>query len=99
MVDTRKLPARLLREHPEAFEEAKRYEETALDYGPPFTWSDRESLNELADPTRVDQIEREHRARMDRLKARRRRNALRPAGLVDEVLFEDDGGSCLICHK
>ncbi|MDE0629791.1 MAG: phosphoadenosine phosphosulfate reductase family protein, partial [Bryobacterales bacterium] len=38
---------RLKREHPEAFEEAKRYEKTALQHGSPFTWSDRESLAEL----------------------------------------------------
>jgi hypothetical protein len=89
----------LMREHPQAFEEAKRYEKTALEHGSPFTWSDRESLDELADPTRVDQIEREHQARVDRLKTRRRPNALRPTEPVDEVLFEDDGGGCLICHK
>ena len=76
---------RLMEEHPDEFEQAKRYEKTALEHGSPFTWSDRESLDELADPTRVDQIEREHRARMDRLKARRRPNALMPAGLVDEM--------------
>ena len=89
----------LMREHPQAFEEAKRYEKTALEHGSPFTWSDRESLDELADPIRIEQIEREHQARMDRLKARRRPNALRPADPVDEVLFEDDGRGCLICHK
>ena len=51
----------LMREHPQAFEEAKRYEKNALEHGSPFTWSDRESLDELADPKRVEQIEREHR--------------------------------------
>jgi hypothetical protein len=89
----------LMREHPPAFEEAKRYEKTALEHGSPFTWSDRESLDELADPARVEQIEREHQARMNRLKARRRPNALRLSEPVDEVLFEDDGAGCLICHK
>lgn len=89
----------LMREHPEAFEEAKRYEKNALEHGSPFTWSDRESLDELAEPVRVEQIEREHQARLDRIKARRRPNALRPANDVDEVLFEDDAAGCLICHK
>ena len=35
-------------EHPEAFEEAKRYEKTAVSHGSPFTWSEGESLEELS---------------------------------------------------
>ena len=89
----------LMREHPEAFEEAKRYEKNALDHGSPFTWSDRESLDELAKPERIEQIQREHLVRMDRLKARRRPNALRDEQEEGELLFEDDGAGCLICHK
>src|SRR4029077_4002208 len=58
----------LMREHPEAFEEAKRYEKNAIDHGSPFTWSDRKSLDELAEPERVKQIEHEHQIRLDRLK-------------------------------
>src|ERR1700754_1369425 len=38
--------ARLLDEHPEAFEEARRYEKNALEHGSPFTWSHGESLEE-----------------------------------------------------
>ena len=41
----------LMREHPQAFEEAKRYEKTALDHGSPFTWSDRESLTNSLNPS------------------------------------------------
>ncbi len=89
----------LMREHPEAFEEAKRYEKTALDHGSPFTWSDRESLEELAQPERVAQIEREHELRIKRLKARRRPNALRPEAFQDELALADDNAGCLICHK
>ena len=89
----------LMREHPEAFEEAKRYEKNALEHGSPFTWSDRESLDQLAQPHRVEQIEREHRLRLDRLKSRRRPNALRPSEEVDAALFEADSAGCLTCHK
>jgi len=89
----------LLREHPDAFEEAKRYEKTALEHGSPFTWSDRESLDELAMPERVAQIEREYALRVERLQARRRPNALRPAEQQDQVLFDDDADGCLVCHK
>ncbi len=88
----------LMREHPEAFEEAKSYEKNALDHGSPFTWSDRESLEELALPERVAQIEVEHRVRMERLNARRRPNALREQQDQGEFLL-DDGPGCLVCHK
>ena len=47
---------RLLREHPDAFEEAKAYEKTAIDGGSPFTWCDGEALDELARPERIAQI-------------------------------------------
>ena len=57
----------LLREHPEAFEEAKRYEKNAIDHSAPFTWSDRESLDELARPERTAQIESEFKKRQERL--------------------------------
>jgi len=88
----------LMREHPDAFSEAKRYEKTALEHGSPFTWSDRESLEELAMPERVAEIERDYALRIERLKARRRPNALRPDEDGVEMAL-DDGGGCLICHK
>lgn len=88
----------LMREHPAAFEEAKRYEKTALEHGSPFTWSDRESLEELAQPERIAQIERGHAQRVERLRARRRPNALRTDDR-DTLLLEDEGSGCLICHK
>ena len=94
---------RLKREHPEAFEEAKRYEKTALDHGSPFTWSDHESLAELERPERVAEIEADYEVRLARERARRPKNPLR-AGLEDIEIDEAYGtaevsASCLICHK
>jgi 3'-phosphoadenosine 5'-phosphosulfate sulfotransferase (PAPS reductase)/FAD synthetase len=89
----------LLREHPEAFEEAKRYEKNAIDHGSPFTWSDRESLEDLARPERIAQIESDFIKRQKRLRARRRPNALRPDENPSMMLFEDDRTGCLVCHK
>jgi 3'-phosphoadenosine 5'-phosphosulfate sulfotransferase (PAPS reductase)/FAD synthetase len=89
----------LMREHPEAFEEAKSYEKNALDHGSPFTWSDRESLTELAAPERVLQIEQEFALRRERQQAHRRRNALHDTDTQPEGMFDDEGGGCLICHK
>lgn len=93
---------RLMREHPSAFEEAKAYEKDAVEHGSPFTWSQNESLDQLAQPDRVAEIERDYEKRIERLQRRRRLNPLR-AGLdlsVDDIygLDEADAG-CLICHK
>lgn len=91
--------ARLLEEHPSAFEEAKRYEKNALDHGSPFTWSHGESLDELARPERLEQIRRDHAKRVERLRARRPMNIL--AGEVAEDLDEVYGTAklCVTCHK
>src|ERR1700730_17633230 len=85
----------LMREHPEAFEEAKRYEKTALDHGSPFTWSDRESLEELARPERVAHVEQPSDLLIERLRAPRRPNALRPEDSQEEIALDEDGGGCL----
>ena len=91
--------ARLLEEHPSAFEEARRYEKNALDHGSPFTWSHGESLDELSRPERLEQIRRDHAKRVERLKARRPLNVL--AGEAAEDLDEVYGTAklCVTCHK
>lgn len=91
---------RLRERHPEAFEQAKRYEKTALAHGSPFTWSQGESLAELEQPERQEQIKSDHERRLRRVRARQQANPLRP----DMPLDVDDvyGGiakACLTCHK
>lgn len=91
---------RLRERHPDRFEEAKSYEKSALEHGSPFTWSDRESLEELERPERIEVIEREHEQRQARAKAKQRRNPLRPEHDADDM--EDifaTGKGCLVCHK
>lgn len=95
---------RLKRIHPESFEEAKRYEKTALSHGSPFTWSYGESLDELERPERMAAIEADFEIRRHRALARRAPNPLRPrdndARDIDDLYLEDEGGgACLICHK
>ena len=91
---------RLMDRHPEYFEEAKRYEKNAIDHGSPFTWSQGESLNDLAKPERVAQIEAEHTRRLERMRNKRQVNPLRPDA---EPLDIDDlygkAKVCLACHK
>ena len=91
--------ARLLEEHPAAFAEAKSYEKNALDHGSPFTWSQGESLDELARPERLEKIRRDHAKRVERLRARRPLNIL--VGEAEEDLDEVYGTSklCITCHK
>lgn len=95
---------RLKRTHPQAFEDAKTYEKTAVEHGSPFTWSQRESLTELEVPERMAQIEAEFEARKQRELSRRKPNPLRPVSCepvdIDDLYFEDEGGgACLVCHK
>ncbi len=91
---------RLREEHPEAFEEAKAYEKNALDDGSPFTWSQGESLDELEQPERIEQIRQDHEERLVRMQARVQQNPLRPDS---EPLDIDDlygkAKVCLACHK
>ena len=91
---------RLRDEHPEAFEEAKSYEKTAVEQGSPFTWSQGESLAELERPERIARIKADYEKRLERLKSRRQANPLR---LHDELVDNDElyGTSkmCITCHK
>ena len=94
---------RLSERHPDAFEEAKAYEKTALDSGTPFTWTNGEPLTELQKPERVEQIKKDFSIRVEREKARRPINPLRqwdePIDIDDLYGVDEGGGSCNICHK
>lgn len=91
---------RLLEEHPDAFEEARLYEKNAVDHGSPFTWSQGESLVELARPERIEQIREDYQRRLQRLQSRAPMNPLRSS--VEPLDVDDLYGPakvCLACHK
>lgn len=90
---------RLMDEHPDAFEDAKRYEKSALDHGSPFTWSQGESLEELARPERIAQIRADHEKRVARLRARRPVNALQGEAVDLDDVYGAAGKMCITCHK
>ncbi|MBP7703729.1 MAG: phosphoadenosine phosphosulfate reductase family protein [Caulobacter sp.] len=90
---------RLNEEHPEAFEEAKRYEKNALDHGSPFTWSQGESLEQLARPERVAQIRKDHEVRLERLRKKRPINALDGEAMDLDEVYGAAGKMCITCHK
>lgn len=90
----------LLERHPDAFEEAKRYEKKATATGSPFTWSERESLEELSRPERIAEIKADYEKRLARLKKQRLSNPLRPDNT--EISIDDLYGPskmCLACGK
>jgi len=90
----------LLEKHPEAFEEAKTYEKTALDNGAKFTWCKSETLDELAKPERVARIKADHQKAVERAERRKVENPLRPsAGEIDLDDIYGGGKGCVICHK
>jgi hypothetical protein len=95
---------RLKERHPEAFENAKNMEKTAIENGTRFTWSQNEPLAELERPERVEQIKSDFEARKKRELANRRVNPLRVCNSenldLDELYLDDEGGgACLVCHK
>ncbi len=92
---------RLLERHPEAFEEAKRYEKISSDSGSIFTWSQGESLEMLSKPERVAQIKEEHAKRLSRMRSKTIENPLRPNTEpidLDDIYGQANKG-CLACHK
>lgn len=91
---------RLKEEHPDAFDEAMAYEKNALEHGSPFTWSQGESLVELARPDRVAAIRADHEKRVERLRSRIRANPLREdVGPLDDDELYGQAKVCLACHK
>lgn len=91
---------RLKENHPNAFEEAKSYEKSAVENGSPFTWSDGESLSDLEKPDRISQIKEDHAKRMERAKKKLQINPLRPD--KEPIDIDDLYGQakvCLSCHK
>lgn len=93
----------LLEHHPEAFQAAMAYEKTAVESGSPFTWSQGESLAELAHPERIARIKADFEKRRERHLKRIRINPLRE-GIehldMDDLYDADEGnGACSICTK
>ena len=79
--------------HPELFELSKQYEKPEEGY----TWAHGESLAQLEDPVRVEEIKRKDCEAKQRSAERRRPRTLAEAfGAADPE--DDDSVGCLICH-
>jgi hypothetical protein len=85
--------AGLLDHHPDLFELAKKYEKTDPETGRRFTWSQSESLEELAQPERLVQIRSKAQVEADAP----RRSRLLVDNLADEDDEDDEDRSCTVC--
>ena len=87
----------LMERHPELFELAKTYEKIDEENGERYTWSGKESLEELSAPARVQEIKERHEKALAAKKKRRINLPL--VEVLDEVLEdEDDSQPCFFCH-
>ena len=85
--------------HPELYEKAKEYEKVDPDTGEQFTWDSTESLDELEDPERMEEIKERAEKRKQRLKEQRSDKRLMEQFFEDEARdLEDSGKGCNICH-
>jgi hypothetical protein len=87
----------LLEHHPDLFELAKQYEKINEETGERYTWNQKESLDELANPERVREIKDRHERELS--KVQKKRVNLPLYEVLDEVLEEeDDDQPCFFCH-
>ena len=99
---------RLKERHPEAFEEAKRFEKHISENadGEKFYWLGMDTpLSTLEDPDRVEEIIANHEKALARYEKKRRRNALHTSELIEMLeldnIYDDNegGGACITCYK
>lgn len=88
----------LLENHPDLFERAKAYEKIDAESEKRFTWSDSESLEELAAPQRIAEIKRHARMREERVRLKRSNLTLMEQFFDEARDLEDDSSGCNICH-
>jgi len=85
---------RLKENHPDLFEESKKYEKA--DEG--YTWSQIESLDELEKPERMLAILENEAKRIAQAEARKKPQTLAQLFTGEVGGDDEDLGSCLICH-
>ena len=78
--------------HPDLFEKAKQYEKFDDESGERYTWSERESLNELGTVKRIAEIKAKHE---------KLRPAVSKTNKLLHILGQDDDDDvlpCSFCH-
>ena len=74
-------------------------EAQSLENGIKFTWVEGETLTELQEPKRIDQIKTDYEKRRIREMAKRKRNPLDPDEFLDDDELFGQGKICVSCHK
>ena len=87
----------LMEHHPKLFEKAKEYEKLNKTTGDMYTWSQGESLEDLAQPERVAEIKANHE-RLVQIERKSRPNRPLVEVLTDVLDDEEDEAGCTICH-
>lgn len=84
----------LLENHPDLYAKAAAFEREDALTGERYTWSSKESLEELAHPSRVAQIKAEH------LQKREAAKPSAPISLLTSLAEDEDSEdtACLVCH-
>lgn len=89
--------AGLKERHPDLYEKAKQYEKVDPVTGRKYTWTERESLDDLEKPERIAQVKSEHEMFLE--EERKRLKGKRLAQIFESALDdENDERPCLICH-
>ncbi len=88
----------LLENHPDLYMQAMAYEREDPETGERYTWVSRESLQELQEPLRIEQVKKEHQEFQLRSSSRHKpqQTLIQTLGLELDAMDDDD--SCLICH-
>lgn len=85
----------LKEKHPHLFEESKRYEKLNPETGERYTWSERESLAELEQPERIQEI----KDKMTKLTiAGKPLKSKKLVSILDDSDDDDDNLPCSFCH-
>lgn len=83
--------------HPDLFEKAKAYEKFDEKTGKRFTWCDGESLEELTQPKRVQEIKEQHKKFMEReVKNTPNKPLIERFGAALDA--DDDSLPCMVCN-
>ena len=82
--------------HPELYESAKAYEKPGPEGEPGYSWMQGETLVQLEEPRRVDQIKEKHAVAMAKEQASKANRRLIDV-FEDVIEDEEDEEACLIC--
>jgi len=88
----------LLENHPDLYEQAMAYEKIDPEKGERFTWSNVESLKELAMPERIAEIKHQVIQRKESLRRNRNNMTLIEQFFDENRDLENDDTGCNICH-